>query len=69
MVRCTMSGLTSLIEPCIGIPKQRAMDGRCGRDRYRERCLEQNVKIYQIFATYVWTTPRATRDRAPQRID
>ena len=31
------------------------VDGRRGRDRYRDARLARNVRKNQIYATYVWT--------------
>ena len=37
--------------------ERQAVDGRCDADRYNSARLEQNVRISQIYGTYVWTPP------------
>ena len=37
--------------------ERQAVDGRRGRDRYRDADLGTNVRNSQIYATYVWTGP------------
>ena len=44
-----------LVEPHPTIHERQAVDGRRDADRYKTAPLEQNVRLSQIYPTYVWT--------------